>query len=40
MFQRKKGLFEELFNRTLTLRCLSAGHDEFEPLAAGSAGLA
>jgi exopolyphosphatase / guanosine-5'-triphosphate,3'-diphosphate pyrophosphatase len=39
MFQRKKGLFEELFGRTLTLRCVSAGHDEFEPLAAGSTGL-
>jgi exopolyphosphatase/guanosine-5'-triphosphate,3'-diphosphate pyrophosphatase len=39
MFQRKKGLFEEIFGRTLTLRCSSAGHDEFEPMAAGSAGL-
>jgi exopolyphosphatase/guanosine-5'-triphosphate,3'-diphosphate pyrophosphatase len=39
MFQRKKGLFEELFGRTLTLRCVSAGHDEFEPMAAGGTGL-
>lgn len=39
MFQRKKALFEELFGRTLTLRCVSAGHDEFEPMAAGSTGL-
>jgi exopolyphosphatase/guanosine-5'-triphosphate,3'-diphosphate pyrophosphatase len=40
MFQRKKGLFEEIFGRTLTLRCVSAGVDEFEPMAARSAGLA
>ncbi|MGD0081932.1 MAG: Ppx/GppA phosphatase family protein [Acidimicrobiales bacterium] len=39
MFQRKKGLFEELFGRTLTLRCMSAGHDEFEPMAAGRTGF-
>jgi exopolyphosphatase/guanosine-5'-triphosphate,3'-diphosphate pyrophosphatase len=37
MFQRKKDLFEELFGRTLTLRCVSTGPDEFEPLAAGRA---
>jgi exopolyphosphatase/guanosine-5'-triphosphate,3'-diphosphate pyrophosphatase len=40
MFQRKKGLFEEIFDRTLELWCTPVGHDEFEPLAAGSAGLA
>jgi exopolyphosphatase/guanosine-5'-triphosphate,3'-diphosphate pyrophosphatase len=39
MFQRKKGLFEEVFARTLRLRCVSAGRDEFEPMATGSAGL-
>lgn len=38
MFQRKKALFEELFGRTLTLRCVSTGHDELEPMAAASAG--
>jgi hypothetical protein len=40
MFQRKKGLFEELFSRKLTLRCLSVGHDEFGPLTASRTGLA
>lgn len=40
MFQRKKGLFEELFARTLTLRFISAGHDEFEPMTVRSTGLA
>ena len=40
MFQRKKGLFEEIFGRSLDLWCSAEGHDEFEPLAAGSAGLA
>ncbi len=39
MFRRKKGLFEELFGRSLELSCVTEGHDEFEPLAAGSAGL-
>jgi len=36
MFQRKKALFEELFVRKLTLRIVSAGHDEF--VAAASKG--
>jgi exopolyphosphatase/guanosine-5'-triphosphate,3'-diphosphate pyrophosphatase len=39
MFQRKKALFEELFGRALTLKCVSSGHDELEPLMATSAGL-
>lgn len=40
MFQRKKGLFEETFGRPLELWSTPVGHDEFEPLAAGSTGLA
>jgi exopolyphosphatase/guanosine-5'-triphosphate,3'-diphosphate pyrophosphatase len=39
MFQRKKALFEELFGRSLELRCIAEGHDEFAPLAVGSTGL-
>ncbi len=39
MLQRKKVLFEEIFGRTVTLTCSSAGLDEFEPLAAGGTGL-
>lgn len=40
MLQRKKGLFEEVFGRNLELWILAAGHDEFETLQRGSAGLA
>ena len=39
MFQRKKGLFEELSGCTLVLRCVSAGRDEFEPVLRRTAGL-
>lgn len=38
MFQRKKGLFEELSGRQLSFRYESAGPDEFGPIVAGSAG--
>ena len=40
MFQRKKGLFEEVYGHSLELVCRAEGRDEFEPLAAGAAGLA
>jgi exopolyphosphatase/guanosine-5'-triphosphate,3'-diphosphate pyrophosphatase len=39
MLQRKKGLFEEIFDRGLELWVTAAGHDEFEPLSRHSAGL-
>lgn len=38
MFQRKKGLFEELFGRALTLSCVSGAHDELEPTPAAIPG--
>lgn len=40
MLQRKKGLFEEMFGRCLELWVSAAGHDEFETLQRGNAGLA
>lgn len=40
MLQRKKGLFEEVFGRSLELWVTVAGHDEYETQPRGHAGLA
>jgi len=39
MLQRKKGLFEEVFGRSLEMWVTAAGHDEFETVQRGNAGL-
>ncbi|MGH9294362.1 MAG: hypothetical protein ACRD0B_03440, partial [Acidimicrobiales bacterium] len=39
IFERKKGLFEEIFGIPVTLWCQGAGHDELDGALADGSGL-